>query len=204
MPKKPYHHKDLRNALIEKGIEIVSSEGLYSFSLRKVAAACGVSHAAPYSHFQSKEELLEAMQQYITDQFSEILDKVISSCKNPNDLLKNMGVAYVSFFIDNPHYYSFIYSQSNAKIDLTLSGSNAENFRPFEIYKSAISKVLNSANYPMEKQNDAIIALWAFIHGLTSLATMKNVHYTGNWKQKVVDFMDVFALSFLDSKEEQN
>lgn len=58
MTKKQYHHKDLRNALIEKGIEIVNSEGLYSFSLRKVAAACGVSHAAPYSHFQSKEELL--------------------------------------------------------------------------------------------------------------------------------------------------
>ena len=67
MPKKQYHHKDLRNALIEKGIEIVNSEGLHSFSLRKVAAACGVSHAAPYSHFQSKEELLDAMQQHITD-----------------------------------------------------------------------------------------------------------------------------------------
>lgn len=204
MPKKQYHHKDLRNALIEKGIEIVNSEGLYSFSLRKVAAACGVSHAAPYSHFQSKEELLDAMQQHITDQFSQMLDEVISSCEKPNDLLKKMGVAYVSFFIDNPHYYSFIYSQSNVKIDLTLSGSDIENFRPFEIYKSAISKVLNSANYPVEKQNDAIIALWAFIHGLTSLATMKNVLYDGNWKQKVVDFMEVFALSFLDATEEQN
>ena len=42
MTKKQYHHKDLRNALIEKGIEIVNSEGLHSFSLRKVAAACGV------------------------------------------------------------------------------------------------------------------------------------------------------------------
>lgn len=204
MPKKQYHHKDLRNSLIEKGIEIVNSEGLYSFSLRKVAAACGVSHAAPYSHFQSKEELLEAMQQHITDQFSQMLDGAILSCKKPNDLLRDMGVAYVSFFIDNPHYYSFIYSQSNVKIDLTLLDSDIENFRPFEIYKSTISKVLNSANYPIEKQNDAIIALWAFIHGLTSLATMKNVLYTGDWKQKVVDYMEVFALSFLDATEEEN
>lgn len=204
MPKKQYHHKDLRNALIEKGIEIVNSEGLYSFSLRKVAAACGVSHAAPYSHFQSKEELLEAMQLHITDQFSQMLDGAILSCKKPKDLLRDMGVAYVSFFIDNPHYYSFIYSQSNVKIDLTLSDSDIENFRPFEIYKSTISKVLNSANYPIEKQNDAIIALWAFIHGLTSLATMKNVLYTGDWKQKVVDYMEVFALSFLDATEEEN
>ena len=59
--RQTYHHKDLRNALIETGIQIVNTEGVNAFSLRKVAAACGVSHAAPYSHFQNKEELLEAM-----------------------------------------------------------------------------------------------------------------------------------------------
>ena len=59
--RQTYHHKNLRNALIETGIQLVSTEGVNAFSLRKVAAACGVSHAAPYSHFQNKEELLEAM-----------------------------------------------------------------------------------------------------------------------------------------------
>ena len=53
--RQTYHHKDLRNALIETGIQLVSTEGVNAFSLRKVAAACGVSHAAPYSHFQNKE-----------------------------------------------------------------------------------------------------------------------------------------------------
>lgn len=198
MPKKQYHHKDLRNALIEKGIEIVHSEGLHSFSLRKVAAACGVSHAAPYSHFQSKEELLDAMQQHITDQFSQMLDEVILNCENTSELLKNMGVAYILFFINNPHYFSFIYSQSNAKIDLTFPGLDTENFRPFVIYKTVVSKLLNGVNYPVEKQKDVIIALWAFIHGLTSLATMNNVSYDEKWEEKVVDYMDVFALSFLN------
>ena len=65
--RQSYHHKDLRKALIETGIELVSKEGVSAFSLRKVAAACGVSHAAPYSHFQNKEELLNAMQIFITD-----------------------------------------------------------------------------------------------------------------------------------------
>ena len=45
--RQTYHHKDLRNALIETGIQIVNTEGVNAFSLRKVAAACGVSHAAP-------------------------------------------------------------------------------------------------------------------------------------------------------------
>lgn len=76
--QKSYHHKNLRNELIEKGIRLVNEEGLKAFSLRKAAAACGVSHAAPYSHFQNKEELLEAMQNYITDEFSAILEDTIS------------------------------------------------------------------------------------------------------------------------------
>ena len=119
--KQSYHHKDLRNALIEKGIEIVSKEGIHSFSLRKVAAACGVSHAAPYSHFQNKEELLEAMQLFITDRFSKLLEDTIQKNHNISEILKDMGVTYISFFVENPAYFQFLYSQSNIKIDLSLS-----------------------------------------------------------------------------------
>ena len=118
--KQSYHHKDLRNALIEKGIEIVSKEGIHSFSLRKVAAACGVSHAAPYSHFQNKE-LLEAMQLFITDRFSKLLEDTIQKNHNISEILKDMGVTYISFFVENPAYFQFLYSQSNIKIDLSLS-----------------------------------------------------------------------------------
>lgn len=114
--KQSYHHKDLRNALIEKGIEIVSKEGIHSFSLRKVAAACGVSHAAPYSHFQNKEELLEAMQLFITDRFSKLLEDTIQKNHNISEILKDMGVTYISFFVENPAYFQFLYSQSNIKI----------------------------------------------------------------------------------------
>ena len=108
MPKKQYHHKDLRNALIEKGIEIVNSEGLHSFSLRKVAAACGVSHAAPYSHFQSKEELLDAMQQHITDQFSQMLDQVILNYENTRRQSTLLFVHIFSIQCKNrPNFFGF-------------------------------------------------------------------------------------------------
>ena len=129
--KQSYHHKDLRNALIEKGIEIVSKEGIHSFSLRKVAAACGVSHAAPYSHFQNKEELLEAMQLFITDRFSKLLEDTIQKNHNISEILKDMGVTYISFFVENPAYFQFLYSQSNIKIDLSLSISDKENYKPY-------------------------------------------------------------------------
>lgn len=195
--QQSYHHKDLKNALIEKGIELVNTEGLQSFSLRKVAAACGVSHAAPYGHFQHKDELLNAMQNHITNEFSKILENTITIYNGDPNILEYLGKAYIVFFMDNPHYFSFLYTQSNMKIDLSFHADSALNYRPFEIYKEMLLKVMDKNNYPKEKQKDAVIALWSFIHGIASVATMKNVFYDEDWKRKITDLMCVFNCSFL-------
>ena len=112
-------------------------------------------------------------------------------------------VAYVSFFVDNPAYFQFLYSQSNIKIDLSLSIPDDQNYKPYIIYKNIVSKLLEQSHYPEEKQNDIIITIWAFIHGVTSLATMNNVNYDNDWREKVIDFMDVFQLPFIDNTGEK-
>ena len=195
--KLPYHREGLKNLLIEKGIEIVNTDGVQSFSLRKAAAACKVSHAAPYSHFHNKEELLNAMQLHITERFSKTLETAVAENKKPAALLKKLGIAYVAFFIDNPAYFQFLYSSSDIKVDLTLSIPDEENYRPYILYKNSILSLLKQAKVPKKKQNDILITIWAFIHGLTALATMKNVHYDKNWKEKIGDFMDLLEPSFL-------
>lgn len=200
--KKTYHHKNLKNKLIENGIRLVDEEGIKAFSLRKVANACGVSHAAPYSHFQNKEELLAAMQNYITDEFSRILEETIHSYENQPDVLELLGKAYVAFFVKNPHYFSFLFTQSNLKIDLTFCSGKGLNFKPFEIFKDLALHLMNQAGYPKEKQKDAVIALWSFIHGIACIATMKNVCYDENWEDKVTNFIGVLRCSFL--KEMKN
>ena len=195
--KLPYHREGLKNLLIEKGIEIVNTDGVQSFSLRKAAAACKVSHAAPYSHFHNKEELLNAMQLYITERFSKTLETAVAENKKPAALLKKLGIAYVSFFIDNPAYFQFLYSSSDIKVDLTLSIPDEENYKPYILYKNSILSLLKQAKVPKKKQNDILITIWAFIHGLTALAAMKNVLYDKNWKEKITDFMDLLEPSFL-------
>lgn len=201
MKKKSYHHGGLKNELIEKGIELVNEEGLKSFSLRKVAAACGVSHAAPYSHFHNKEELLNAMQTYITDEFSKRLEETVATYGHGPDALDALGKAYVEFFIDNPHYFAFLFTQSNIQIDLSLATDRTRNYQPYEIYKALAMGLMDETNYPKEKQQDAVIALWSFIHGIASLATMKNVCYDEDWKNKITDFMHVFRCPFLENPQ---
>ncbi len=59
--KSKYHHGDLKNALIEAGIDILAQDGVGGLSLRQVARKAGVSHAAPYAHFSNKQALIAAI-----------------------------------------------------------------------------------------------------------------------------------------------
>ena len=191
MANKPYHHGNLRSLLINAGIELINQEGLKHLSLRKVAALCGVSQTAPYSHFKNKEDLLNAMQNYVTEQFMVVLENAVKSCPDRNDshVLIQLGKAYVMFFIRNPQYFSFIFSQTCIEVNLSLYGDGTNNFPPFELFKTLAFHIFKEAEIPNEKIQDLIISLWSTIHGLASIATMKHVYYDKDWETKIEDII---------------
>ncbi len=188
---KKYHHGDLRNSLIEAGIELINREGAGKLSLRKVAALCGVSQAAPYSHFQSKEDLLHAMQDYVIAQFMESLQHSIKDCPEPDSLsvLVQLGKNYVLFFIEHPQYFSFLFSQASITINLALDDEAAGNFPPFQLFKTKAVPIMTDLGMTEAQTEDAIISMWATVHGLAAIATMKNVHYNKDWAAKIEDII---------------
>lgn len=56
-----------------------------------------------------------------------------------------------------------------------------KNFPPFELFRVASLRVLRGNSFPEEKLLDII----ATVHGLASIATMPNVHYSENWENKI-------------------
>lgn len=59
--ERPYHHGDLRRALIETALAMLATDQNWAFTLREVARRTGVSHAAPYKHFRDKDVLLREL-----------------------------------------------------------------------------------------------------------------------------------------------
>ena len=115
-----YHHGNLRQSLIDAGIKIITEQGEAALSLRKVAAECGVSHAAPYAHFQDKEDLLNAINSSVTEQFMEELKSAVENetIKSANNALLEMGKRYILFFKEHPDYFIFLFKNQgiNAQI----------------------------------------------------------------------------------------
>ena len=111
MEKKPYHHGELKKALIENGIEFINQYGEEKLSLRKVAEKCGVSNAAPYAHFKDKDDFINAMQKYVMEAFMNSLTICVNECKDETQILSELGVCYVMFFYHNPLYFDFLFSR---------------------------------------------------------------------------------------------
>src|SRR5471032_545129 len=59
--ERPYHHGNLRTALLEEAERTVRERGVQELSLRELARAVGVSHGAPRRHFPDRQALLDAL-----------------------------------------------------------------------------------------------------------------------------------------------
>ena len=195
MEKKAYHHGDLRRSLIETGIELISQEGEENISLRKVAAKCGVSNAAPYAHFKNKDEFIMAIQQYVMDLFTTSLEETATKYENTSEILPMLGKTYVMFFYHNPLYYDFLFSRKNIKIMLSMDSNGETENQPLEILKNAAMKTLSRTNMTTKMIQDKTIAMWALVHGLANIVTMPNVEYDDNWESRIEEIIKAISIS---------
>ena len=183
-----YHHGDLRNALIEEGIKMINTSGEDSLSMRKLAEKCGVSMAAPYAHFKNKEEIVNAIKKYVEDAFTEYLEAAVNKAENDIEAkIVALGVAYVSFFIDNPEYFTFLFSRGYVHLNLDFNSSDENMFKPYKILKDLCSRYFDEkkpglSDYQKELE---IIRIWSSVQGVTSLIFMKNVKWSHDWKEEL-------------------
>ncbi|MBO7425352.1 MAG: TetR/AcrR family transcriptional regulator [Clostridiales bacterium] len=181
-----YHHGNLRQALIDAGIKIINESGEDGLSLRKVAAFCNVSHAAPYAHFRDKEELIEAIKKNVTDRFMEELERSVKGASGTDEELVNMGRRYVTFFVKNPDYFKFLFSSQ--KITAHLYSDNKDDYPPFLFLKKEYAKYLSENNIERtdEEREIDLIRLWSSVHGLAAIACMSGVEVSFDWEDKIL------------------
>lgn len=185
MPNQNYHHGNLKVALIEAGIEMINECGEAGLSLRKVAAKCNVSQAAPYAHFKNKEDLIHAMQQHVTEQFMQILEAAVKNEKkgSPEAILK-IGEAYIHFFIEHPNYFRFLFFTPYLQIHLSLD-NDEDVYPPYQLFREYAIALLEQTGASRETMLRQMINMWATVQGVSLIATQENVTYSGDWKKDI-------------------
>ncbi len=102
-------YDNMKKRLIIAGISEIEEHGLSQCSLRRVAAKCDVSCAAPYKHFKNKDDFILAVIKYIAEQWRMLETTIISAYSSDKEKqIEEVAAAYIRFWIANPNFRSIL------------------------------------------------------------------------------------------------
>ncbi|HWR42351.1 TetR/AcrR family transcriptional regulator, partial [Sporomusa sp.] len=167
-PKEPYHHGNLREALIQTALQILAVDGVVGLTLRKVAKAAGVSHAAPAHHFKDKTALVASVAAEGFRILSKDLLNVADIHQDSKEKLLQLARTYVGF------------AQREVELFRLIFGPTAPDYREYpELYEAGIecwNTVVQLITTIMKDQEitncepDLLaFSIWAHTQGIASL-----------------------------------
>jgi AcrR family transcriptional regulator len=178
MSEKQYHHGDLRNSLIQAGIEILAEEGVSALSVRQAATRAGVSHSAPYAHFHDKQDLIAAIS---TEGFRRLHARITSAApENPGDIanrLTETAWAYVQFALENRALFNLMFS------GILEDGGDYPDFAAIsqETFLLIVDLVRRCQQAGLLRRGPAdvqALSIWSLVHGFVSLLLEQQISHT--------------------------
>ncbi len=164
--KRPYHHGDLRAALMRAALSLVEEHGVKGLALSDAARLAGVSVAAPYRHFKDKEALLAEIAAEGFGLFRDALARATQSY--PKDKVKRMvemGVAYVEFALQHRSHFKVMWEGGISKEKYPEVGQAA--YEAFLLLEKAATELLPTGQ--RSRQEALVATAWSLVHGYASL-----------------------------------
>jgi AcrR family transcriptional regulator len=172
---RPYHHGDLRRAIVRAALEILRETQSLEFSLRELSRRAGVSHNAPYKHFADKRELLAAVSAAGFEILTRRMVRVIAAHGSARDQLFAMLRAYIDHGVDNPALYRLMFGgyltggdHDRPAIEL-LEAEKTKALLASLVVAGGLGRAISDTPRNERKISGAILACWSLAHGLTLL-----------------------------------
>lgn len=167
--RRGYHHGNLRAALIEAALALISAKGPAGFTFADAARAAGVSPAAPYRHFRDRDALLAAVARDGFLAFEAALAKAWDEARpNPRVAFERLGGAYLAFARAEPAYFAAMFESglSFTEHPEVRTGSD----RAFGVLRSACEAII--LTLPAAQRPPPLMMalhLWSLSHGIAAL-----------------------------------
>lgn len=156
-----------RGKAVAAATRLFAERGYRGVTLRSLAKELGVSPMTPYRYFENKEELFSMVRTEAFRRFADAQRDAVAGITAPEDALRMLGRAYVSFAIDEPDAYHIMFELLQAPAG-TYPELEAEQARSFSYLHEAVQASVDAGLLEGDSLRRAHY-LWAQIHGLVSL-----------------------------------
>jgi AcrR family transcriptional regulator len=169
---QPYHHGDLRNALVQAAVELARQGGPAAIVLREAARRVGVSPTAAYRHFRSLPELAEAVAGECLAALARSMEAELDNCaptgipeQDAVAAVRAVGRGYVNFAIDEPGLFATAFSG----VKEPTNAEGASGLTAWELLERALDGLVDVGMMAPADRTAAATMAWAVVHGLSGL-----------------------------------
>lgn len=177
--REPGERSETKDRLRAEARDLYLDVGLERFSLREVARRAGVSAAAVYRHFDSKEALLREVCATGFRIFSSYLLRALHA-RTPRERLLGTAEQYLRFAVENARDYRFIFMGQAAELAALLPENTAETASTFQFLVDRVRECMDARLLKKGDPFEIAGFIWAHVHGVVSLRLAGHFHHVGD------------------------
>ncbi|MEV6104099.1 TetR/AcrR family transcriptional regulator [Streptomyces sp. NPDC051940] len=171
-----YRHGDLRNALIQAGLELVRDGGLDAVVLREVTRRVGVVPNAAYRHFADRNALLRAIRQAALGRLAAAMEAELAAQPPVDDpaasaraRIRALATSYLRFAQAEPGLFRAAFSTSDMADTGDEAAGGPGGSTAFQLLGAALDDLVSTGALPADRRPDAEYFVWSAVHGLAVL-----------------------------------
>jgi AcrR family transcriptional regulator len=164
MSRDSYHHGDLKAVILAETAGLVAERGADGISLRELARAAGVSHAAPAHHFTDRRGLFTALA-------AEGWRMLAAALTDARGEFIDAAMAYVRFALDHPGHYAVMFDRA------LVNPEDADLIASQDAAGAELARGVRTLDDPRARDDPqaAALAAWSLVHGFSLLWLNKSI-----------------------------
>ncbi|MBI3473948.1 MAG: TetR/AcrR family transcriptional regulator [Candidatus Solibacter usitatus] len=190
--RRERHREGLRKVILDAARDLFVNEGYQNVSMRRIAQKIEYSPTTIYLHFKDKGDLLyQLCEETFRGLYAALRNfSVQESAADPLDLLRQGLRCYVEFGLQNPNQYRVTFMMGYSIDDPEGRSLDPANpgMRAFAILREGVEACIRQGKFRQADVEATSQALWAAIHGITSLL-IANSRFPWVDKEKLVDLV---------------
>jgi len=171
VPASPYHHGDLREALLDTAVAVVREQGPDGLALRDLARRVGVSHNAAYRHFAHRDDLVAEVAGRVMEGLVEAMQVRLSKVRTRDPVLRARrrlaatGRGYVDFAVAEPGLFRLAFVSFSAE---PVGGPSVER-DPMVLLREVLDDLVSVGFLSTQERTGAELTCWSAVHGFSVL-----------------------------------
>jgi AcrR family transcriptional regulator len=194
-PARPYHHGNLRQAVLDRAAVVLRERGASGLSLRELTADIGVSHAAPRRYFADRQALLDALAIEGFARLGVRLREAAAAVAGHQEQLRAVAGAYAAFAVSDANMVELMFAHERGAGGAVVEQSAFDTFAPLlEIFRSGHAEGILSARDP-ERAGLLFLATLQGIAGLVNCGVIPAEQLDEMIDDAVARYLDVATVT---------